>query len=383
MNYLYKSLDTPAVLVDLDKLEANIIEANNLAVNAGVKLRPHSKCHECAEIAKMQIKAGAIGISSSKLEEAEIMANAGITDIMIVHPFYGEHKLEKLKKLLSKPKLKLSVTVDMIEQAKDISHVGKELGINIPVHLKIDCGVQRFGALPGEPTLKMANELCKIPNIDFVGILSHESTHSERTIDGVERIANYAAATMSKMAKLLRKNGIQLKSVTLGATPTLRLLPKLKSFPEITEYHPGMYIFGDIMYVSNFAMAESKCSLIVLTSVISTPPSLPSRAIIDAGGKTFTPDPLIHLREEHGYFWKDRPSYGRIKGRPDLWFGRLAAEVGCLYFTDPSKEAILGERFEIIPNNASMTMSIHDEIYGVRNGIIEKVIKVTGRGKGN
>ena len=131
VNVRLPSLDTPAVLVDMDKLEMNISEASRLAADAGVKLRPHSKCHECAEIARMQIKAGAIGISSSKLEEAERMAEEGIDDIMVVHPFYGDFKLEKLKKLLSKPKLKLSVVVDMIEH-EGISQAGQALGMRVP-----------------------------------------------------------------------------------------------------------------------------------------------------------------------------------------------------------------------------------------------------------
>ena len=94
----FPTLDTPAVLVDMDKLEANINWGQRLADSAGVKVRPHSKSHECPEIIKMQIKAGAIGVSSAKLDEAENMADAGIEDIQVVHPFYGDLKLEKLKR---------------------------------------------------------------------------------------------------------------------------------------------------------------------------------------------------------------------------------------------------------------------------------------------
>ena len=383
VNVRLPSLDTPAVLVDMDKLEMNISEASRLAADAGVKLRPHSKCHESAEIARMQIKAGAIGISSSKLDEAERMAEEGIDDLMVVHPFYGDFKLEKLKKLLSKPKLKLGVVVDMIEQAEGISQVGQALGMKVPVHLKIDCGVKRFGVLPGEPALNLAKKLCQLPGIELVGILSHESTHGERTADGVDRLAREVAALMSTTARLLRMEGIQIKDVTLGSTPTLRDVPILKYFPEITEIHPGMYIFGDVMYISNHAVTEDRCALTVLTTVISVSASSPPRAVIDAGSKALTPDALIHLRGEPGYFWEGKPSFGRVKGRPDLWFGRVPAENGVLYFTDANRKVDLGERLEIIPNNASMVVSIHDQIYGVRDGAVERVLPITGRGLGN
>ncbi len=382
-NIPYPSLDTPAVLVDLDKLEANINEAQRLAVIAEVKVRPHSKCHECAEITKMQIKAGAIGVSSAKLEEAEHMAEEGIEDIMILHPFYGDHKLEKLKRLVVRPKLKLSCVVDMIEHAEGVSRVGQAIGRKIPVLLKIDTGVKRFGVLPGEPALKRAKEIHQMPGIELVGIVAHESTHGERTAEGVDRISREVPALMATTARLLRNNGIEIKDVALGSTPSLRNVPILKDFPEITEIHPGMYIFGDMMYVSNFAMTEDQCSLTVLTTVIGTYTTSPPRAVIDGGGKTFTPEVLLHLRGEPGYFWEGRPRFGHVKGRPDLWFGRLPAENGLLYFTDPKKRVNLGERLEIIPNNASMVVSIHDEIYGVRSGVVEKVFKITGRGLGN
>ena len=130
-------------------------------------------------------------------------------------------------------------------------------------------------------------------------------------------------------------------------------------------------------------MTEEQCSLTVLTTVIGVSDTPPPRAIIDGGGKTFSPDVLMHLRGDPGYFWEGKVRSGRVKGRPDLWFGRLPAENGILYFTDPDKKVNLGERLEIIPNNASMVNSLHDQIYGVRKGELEKVFKLTGRGRGN
>jgi D-serine deaminase-like pyridoxal phosphate-dependent protein len=379
----YASLDTPAVLVDMDKLEANIQEAQRLAAIGDVKVRPHNKSHECAEIARMQIKAGAIGVSSAKLEEATRMAEEGIENIMILHPFYGDHKLEKLKKLVSRPGLKLSCVVDMIEHAEAISQVGQAVGQKIPVLLKIDTGVKRFGVLPGEPALNRAREIKQIPGIELVGIASHESSHGERTREGVDRVCREVPALLAATARLLRNNGIDIMDVALGSTPSLRNVGMLKDYPEITEIHPGMYIFGDMMYVSNFAMTEEQCSLTVLSTVIGTSETPPPRAVIDAGGKTFTPDALMHLRNEPGYLWEGKPRFGPVRGRPDLWFGRLPAENGVLYFTDPDKRVSLGERLEIIPNNASMVVAIHDQIYGVRKGEVERTFKITGRGLGN
>ena len=124
----YSTLDTPAVLVYMDKLETNIREMSQLAAEAGVKLRPHTKIHESALIARMQIEAGACGIEVGSVDQAEPMGEEGIDDILIAHPFYGEHKLATLKRLLNKPELKITVVIDMIEQAEGISQVGQAVG---------------------------------------------------------------------------------------------------------------------------------------------------------------------------------------------------------------------------------------------------------------
>lgn len=382
-NAPYPVLDTPAVLLDLDKLEKNIVGAQRLADDVGVRLRPHAKSHECAEIAKMKIGAGAVGISSAKLEEVAQMADEGVEDIMVLHPFLGDHKLQKLRDLAARPELTLSCVVEMAEHARGVSRVGQALGKRIPVLLKVDTGNRRFGVLPGGPALKRAEEIHPMPGLELMGLVAHETTHAERTPEGVDRISREVPALMAATAKLLRGNGIDIKEVAIGSTPTLRNLAMLRDYPEITEVHPGMYVFGDVKYVSNFAMTEEDCSLSVLVTVISTSATPPARAVIDAGGKTFSPEALPHLWNEPGFFWEGMPSFGRVKGRPDLWLGRLPAENGVLYFTDPNGRVGLGERLEIIPNNASMVVALHDEVYGVRNGEVESVLTVTGRGLGN
>ena len=168
-------LATPAVIVYLDVLEANIAEMARLAREAGVRLRPHTKIHECPEIARMQIAGGACGIEVGAIERALCMADAGIGDILIAHPFYGDHKLAVLRRLLGKPGLKITVMVDMVEQAEGISRMGEELGRTIPVLMKINTGGNRFGVLPGEPALTLARQLCRLPGIAFAGHLRRTS----------------------------------------------------------------------------------------------------------------------------------------------------------------------------------------------------------------
>ena len=381
----YSSLDTPAVLVDLNTLEANIEEMSRLSAEADIRLRPHVKVHENALIAEMQIEAGACGVEVGTVEQAEAMVEQGITDIIIAHPsFYGSPKGEVLEKLLSHSSLKLAVVVDMLEQAKIISQVAQAVGKRTPMLIKVDLGRNsRFGILPGEPLLNLARKLSQLSGIDLMGIYGHEMG-AKPTQEGKDEVAFEAATIMTESAKMLRKEGIAIDHVSLGASPTFRStcrFIKEGKFREITEIHPGQCVIGDIMYMRAGGNIREACAVTVLTTVMST--SHPVWAVIDAGYKTFGTDSLIAYRDTTGFFWKGLPSFGSVQGHHDLWLGRLSAETSCLYYMDQKKRLNLGERLEIVPNNATLVINIHDKIYGVRNGAVEKTMSVTGRGRGN
>lgn len=383
MKIPYSSLDTPAVLLDMDKLEANIREMSQLATEAGVKLRPHTKIHESALIAKWQVEAGASGVEVGPLDQAEALAKEGFDDILVAHPFYGRDKSEKLKHLLSKPGLKITIVFDMIEQAEAISKIGEAVGRKIAVLLKVETGGNRYGVLPGEATLILAKNVCKLAGVEFMGIYAHEIV-TESTAEGVDKTALETLSSVSETAKMLNREGIDTKHVSVGASPTFRSTCrylKEKRFREVTEIHPGSCVIGGMRYVTGLAMTEDKCALTVLTGVMST--SHPDHAVIDAGSKTLGADPIIERREAPGFFWKEKPSYGSIRDRPDLWLGRLSAETSCVYYKDPKRKLSIGERLEIVPNNAMIVINIHDQVYGVRNGGVETVIPITGRGRGS
>jgi len=380
----YSSLDTPVVLLDMSKLEANIKDLQQAANEAGVKLRPHTKVHECASIAKMQIEAGARGIEVGAIGQAEAMAEGGIDDILIAHPFYGDHKLEILKRLLSRPKLKVTVVVDMIEQAEGISQVGQVAGRKVPTLLKIQTGGNRYGVLPGEPALNLAKRLRLLPGIEFVGIYGHEAG-AEPTEEGVAKKAFEVASIMTQTARMLRREDITVEHVSVGASPTFhatcRYLKEGK-FTEITEIHPGQRVIGDLMYMMEHGNTRESCAATVLVSVMST--SHPKHIVIDAGWKTFGAECMIESQSAPGFFWKGMPSYGSVQGRQDLWFGRISAETGLIYYREDARRNLkLGDRLEIVPNSVNLVINMHDLIYGVRGGVIERIIPVTGRGKGN
>ena len=386
---LFKSFDTPIVLLDMDKLDKNIKEMTKLAVESGVKLRPHTKVHESPFIAKLQINAGASGIEVGTVDRAKCMADAGIDDILIAHPFYGKPKLEILKNILKNPKIKITLVVDMIEQAKQIDELGKQINKKIPLLLKIALNTKnaRFGVPFGESALNLAKNLTQLSNIQFKGIYAHE-LGVKPTKEGVNKAAFEAASLISKMARLLKKEGINIEHVSVGASPTFRATChylKEKKFSEITEIHPGNCVIGDIWHTKSLGNKREACAVSVLTTVIST--SNLEYFVVDAGYKTFGKDSLITYMKEPGFFWKEKPSFASIQGRSDLWLGSLSAETACIYYMDSNinnkNRLKLGDRIEIVPNNSTLVINLQTQIYGIRNGIIEKVIFVKGRTKNN
>ncbi len=388
-NFPFEFLDTPIILIDMDKLEANIREMSKLATEAGIRLRPHTKVHECPFIAKLQINAGACGIETGTVDRAERMIEAGIDDILIAHPFYGKQKLKMIKKFLNKPELKLILVVDMLEQAKNIDKLGQEVNKKIPLLLKIALNDKhrRFGVSFGESALSLAKKLIQLPSIQFKGIYAHESG-VEPTKKGVNKAAFESASIMSEMYQLLKKEGINIEHVSVGASSTFRATChylKEKKFPEITEIHPGHCVIGDIWHTKNLGNNREACAATVLTTVIST--SNLDYFVIDAGFKTFGKDSLITYKEEPGFYWKGKPSFGSVQGRTDLWLGSLSAETACVYYMDSNinseKRLKLGERLEIVPNNSTLAINLQTQVYGVRNDILERMISVKGRAANN
>jgi D-serine deaminase-like pyridoxal phosphate-dependent protein len=378
------AIETPAVILYMDVLESNIAQMSRLAREAGVRLRPHTKIHECPDIAKMQIAAGAGGIEVGAIERALCMAEAGIDDILIAHPFYGDHKLAVLRRLLDKPELKITVMADMIEQAEGLSLMGKALDRAIPTLLKVNTGGARFGVRPGQPALRMAKQLCRLAGIDFRGIYVHESG-GKPTREGMDRLALESATMAVETARLFSKEGIPVTHVSVGASPTLRAtcdLLKSNQFPEITEIHPGHCAIGDMWHVHGLANVREACAAAVLSTVMSA--ADPAYVVIDAGYKTFGADSLIQYRDMPGFFWQGKPSFGSVQGREDLWLGRISAETACVQYTEPDiapeKRLHIGDRLEIVPNNATLAISLQEKIYGVRNGVVERVFTVAGRG---
>jgi D-serine deaminase-like pyridoxal phosphate-dependent protein len=312
------------------------------------------------------------------------MADGGVRDILVAHPFYGESKIEILTRLLARANLKLSFVVDMVEQAEAISKVAQMQGRRVPVLIKLETGIDRYGVPPGQPAVDLANKIRALSGVEVAGIYAHE-VGAKPTEEGLLACALEIGTKVCDTARMLKKEGFKINHVSVGASPThyatCRLIKEGK-LPEVTELHPGNRAIGDLRYMAGGGNTFEEIALTVLVGVMST--SHTTHVVVDAGWKTFGAEIMFQYRDKPDYFWKNLPSYGQVKGRSDLRLAKLAAETGWVYYLENAKKDLkMGDRLEIYPNSANLVVNLHDKMYGVRNGEVERVIPVTGRGKGS
>ena len=357
-------LDTPALLIDLDVLEHNIAEMAEVAREAGVKLRPHTKTHKCPEIARMQVEWGAAGITVAKVGEAEIMAEAGLDDVLVAYPIWGEDKLRRLREVMERARVRVSL--DSVEVAEGLGRLGRS-GRPVEVLVEVDTGLGRLGRPPGEPTAALVREVARVEGVDVVGLLTHAG-HAYRATSYEELgwIAEREGTDLVSTAELCERTGIPIREISVGSTPTARVVAGV---PGVTELRPGTYVFNDVQQMRLGVASEATCAARVLATVVARPSE--DRFVIDAGTKCLTSD---------GGDGPPFPGRGVIAGRPDLRLDFVNEEHGVGYRTDAGALAI-GDRIEVIPLHICSCVNMFDVAYGIRDGKVVTELSIAGRGK--
>ncbi|MDP9295495.1 MAG: alanine racemase [Actinomycetota bacterium] len=365
MTDLYPDLDTPALLIDLDILESNVTEMAKVASDAGVRLRPHTKTHKCPDIARMQVDAGASGITVAKLGEAEVMVDAGRTDVLIAYPVWGEMKLRRFRALAERASVRVSL--DSVEVAEGIGPVGAELHRDMPVLVEVDTGLHRLGRPPGQPTAELAAAIARVPGVEVIGLLTHAG-HAYRSTSPEElrAAAEREALDLLETAELCAKQGLELSEISVGSTPTARVAAKV---PGVTEIRPGTYVFNDVQQMRLGVATEATCAARVLVTVVARPSA--ARFVVDAGTKAFTSD---------GGDGPPFPGRGIIARRSDLVLDFMNEEHGVGH-VERDGELAIGERLEVVPLHVCSTVNMFDRAAGVRGGSVERELEIAGRGR--
>ncbi|WP_371362237.1 D-threonine aldolase [Sporomusa rhizae] len=363
----YGQVDTPALLIDEDIMLENIHFMQNKANQYGVNLRPHTKTHRMPELAELQMRKGAVGITVAKVGDAEIMAAYGLTDIFIANEIVGITKLERVKALAEKITIRLGV--DNEYQVDQLAQVFKTAKSPIEVLIELEVGENRSGVITDEALLSLAKYIHKQEKVVLKGVFSHEG-HSYKAQDTADccNLALESQRRTLRAANLIRREGIALDIVSIGATPSLMQTEIIEG---ITEIRPGTYIFMDAGQ-GNAINDYSRCAATVLVTIISKPTE--ERVVFDAGAKTLTS--------------QNRPAgicategQGLVKNSNNIRVAGLFDEHGLIYDRQFRTEVEIGDKIEIIPNHICPTCNLYEKAYLVSKGKVLKEIPVLGRGK--
>ena len=346
-------LDTPCVLVDLDRVEQNLQRAQNFADKAGLKLRPHIKTHKLPRFAQRAIDLGAVGITVQKLGEAEVMADAGILDLLLTFNIIGAAKLKRLKAL--NDRVTIRVVADSTECVAGLSQTFADAGKPLGVLVECDTGMGRCGVQSPQAALDLARTIIAAPGLEFFGLMTYPAAGKYQV----------AAAWLAEAKALFDAAGLAVPVITTGGTPDIWHADEAGV---ATEYRPGTYIYMDRSQVAAGAASYDDCALTVLATVVSHPTT--GRAIIDAGSKALTSD-LLGL-VGHGYI----PAY------PEAKIVGLSEEHGTLDVSACADGGPrIGEQIAIIPNHCCPVTNLFDFVHLMRNGQLVETVPVAARGR--
>ena len=356
-------LDTPALVVDLDRLEANLEAMAAHARAAGVRLRPHTKTHKTPEIARLQLEAGAAGITVAKLGEAEVMAAAGVTDILVAYPLLGAAKLERLARL--RESARVVVSLDSVEVARGLGELGVATREPVEVYVEVDTGLHRLGRPTGEATAELVERVAAVPGIRVLGLMTHAGHAYGVGPDELGALVEDEVAGLRATRELCAQRGVELSEISVGSTPTAHAELGAAG---VTEARPGTYVFNDTTMIELGAATEATCAAFVLATVVSRPSE--DRFVIDAGTKC--------LSSDHD----DRPGWLRVAGRDDLAFEFLNEEHG-VGRLDPERGRTLaiGDKVLVIPAHVCPVVNLFDSMTLVREGRVEGEWAIAARGR--
>jgi len=345
----FTELDTPALCIDLDVLEKNIDDLQSACNRLEIPLRVHTKTHKTPAIARKQIAAGAIGIVSQKLGEAEAMAAGDIEDILIPYNIVGKAKLARLTSLVLSGQSTITVAADSSATVTGLSQAAAAAGCTIRVIVEMDTGGGRVGTQSPTDTLALAQEIDRLPGLDFTGVMTYPSNERARPfLDEVRGRTSQA--------------GLPLHMISGGGTGSEEISKSLGC----SETRIGSYAYEGMTRVGKREdLSPDRCPLRMLVTVVST--SKPGQAIVDAGMKTFTSYPPM----PHGYCLE----------HPEIFFKGMSVEHGHLDIAASEHKFTVGETLSFIPLHGGMTTNLHDRLFAIRNDEVVEEWKVAGRGR--
>ena len=347
-----EELETPVPIIDFDVMVNNLRRWQTHCDGIGLANRPHIKTHKLVAVAKLQLAMGAKGICVQKLGEAEVMAAAGIRDMLLTFNVVGRHKLDRLARLVTSTDI--AVVADNAEMLGGLSHAAQSAGRKLDVLIEFETGSGRNGVQTPDAVLALAQSIDRSPGLRLGGLMTYPPAFKRQAVAG----------TIAKSKELLMTSGLPCDRVSSGGS---RDLWDASGLDDVTEYRAGTYIYNDRSLVAVNACGFDDCAETVLSTVVSTP--TPDRAIVDAGTKALTSD-LLGLE-----------GYGIVRALGDAKIYNANEEHGYLDTSQTQRHLKVGETVQILMNHTCPVNNLFDKVVFTRGQEVLGAMKVDARGK--
>jgi len=359
-----EEVPTPALMLDLDLFEANVAKMTAHARATNRALRPHGKTHKCPEIAKYIVRQGAVGACAAKLSEAEVFAANGVRGLLVTTGVLGKHKIERAVRLAGVAPDTVFCT-DSAQNAQDLNDAAAAAKRKLWVAIDL-CVSGRTGIMPGAPAVALAEQIAKLPNLQFKGIQAYAGGASHTKGWENRQKASLAAMTPAIETRAeLNKRGIATPWLSGGSTGTYNID---SSIDGITELQPGSFMFMDTDYniIGGKGTGDSYTdfgnALTILATVVSRPTD--AHVIVDSGYKSMATD----------------RSFSPVTKAPGLKFAFNGDEHAKITSTEGPLKLQAGDRVEIVAPHCDPTVNLHDRIYCTRGSQVEAVWSIAARG---
>ncbi|HEV7993322.1 MAG TPA: alanine racemase [Gemmatimonadaceae bacterium] len=357
------ALETPAVLVDLDRLDRNLARAADYAANHGLALRPHVKTHKSPFVAEAQLRLGACGLTCATPREAEVMSEVS-DDLLVAYPPIGGPRARRLAALPSS--VRLTIALDSEDAAIELARAARDARREVAVYVELDLGMHRVGTATVDAAVALARRVSESEGLRFDGIAFYPG-HVREPISEQDVQLRALDLALSRAIERFHDAGLPPRVVSGGSTPTLWRTHEL---PGVTEMRPGTYAFNDRGALASGACEWDDCALTVLATVVST--AVPGQAVIDAGTKALGREPVRGAEGE---------GFAQLLEHPEVLVSRMSEEHGILDLSRTAWRPVIGEVVRVVPNHVCVVVHLNDVAYGIRGERLERKWPIAARGR--
>jgi D-serine deaminase-like pyridoxal phosphate-dependent protein len=360
----FEELETPSLVVDLDRMARNLDGAATYARERGIALRPHIKTHKSPFLGREQLTRGAVGLTCATPHEAEVMSEV-CDDILVMYPPVGERRATRLARVAER--VRLTVALDSDAAARAIDRAASAVGARVRVLVELDAGMHRVGVPSIPDAVRLAQQVTSLRALELAGLAFYPGHVRASVHEHGSQIAELARLVASAR-EAFERAGLPLEVISAGSTPTLW---RTHDMSGVNEMRPGTYIFNDRTTAEIGACSIEDCALTVLATVVST--AVPGQVVIDAGAKALGREPIRGASGE---------GFGALLDQPNVTVKSMSEEHGILDLSRSDWRPRVGDRVRVVPNHVCIVVHLADYCFGVRDGDVVSSWPVAARGRG-